>query len=375
MQTIIKWPGGKSKELNYVRQMIPKSFDRYIEPFLGGGAVYFDIEPQKAIINDRCKELILFYKFVKGSLDRESFKVELYRYVDCWEKTPHYMGAIFIELLQIYLDFRKDLAGSDKMEEKVLALFTANTISINHHFKASFTIIPENLLQQLVKNTIFKLRRIKALEEKQGCLTTADLMKNIETAIKSGFYMHFRDLLNTYGVDDHLIDEAKIIANYYFIREFCYGSMFRFNSKGEFNIPYGGIGYNRKNFRKKVDLIFSETTNSILKNTILENLDFEELFQKYTLTGDDFIFLDPPYDSDFSEYEQNSFTMEDQVRLARCLMKIRAKFILIIKNTDFILDLYKNKAGFNITSFDKTYLYNVRGRNNRKTEHLLISNF
>ncbi|KUO51213.1 MAG: hypothetical protein APF76_17140 [Desulfitibacter sp. BRH_c19] len=375
MKTIIKWPGGKSKELNYVRQLIPKDFDRYIEPFFGGGAVYFDIEPKKAIINDRCKELILFYKYVKDDLDRESFKVELYRYVDCWEKISNYMEAVFEELLELYLDYRQGLANSSQMKERVLAVFTENTVAIDNHFNINFTILPGNLLRQMSKNTIAKLSRIMILEEKQGCLSTEDLMKNIETAIRSGFYMHFRDLLNTYSVEGRIIPEVKKVANYYFIREFCYGSMFRFSSKGEFNIPYGGIGYNRKNFRKKVDLIFSEKTSKILSNTIIETMDFEDFFQKYILTDDDFVFLDPPYDSDFSKYEQNSFTLEDQIRLSKCLVNLNAKFILIIKKTDFIMDLYRDKPGVNITSFEKTYLYNVRGRNNRKTEHLLICNY
>jgi len=285
------------------------------------------------------------------------------------------MEAVFEELLELYLDYRQGLANSSQMKERVLAVFTENTVAIDNHFNINFTILPGNLLRQMSKNTIAKLSRIMILEEKQGCLSTEDLMKNIETAIRSGFYMHFRDLLNTYSVEGRIIPEVKKVANYYFIREFCYGSMFRFSSKGEFNIPYGGIGYNRKNFRKKVDLIFSEKTSKILSNTIIETMDFEDFFQKYILTDDDFVFLDPPYDSDFSKYEQNSFTLEDQIRLSKCLVNLNAKFILIIKKTDFIMDLYRDKPGVNITSFEKTYLYNVRGRNNRKTEHLLICNY
>ncbi len=217
MQTIIKWPGGKSKELDYVRQMVPKDFDRYIEPFFGGGAVYFDIEPKKAIINDRCKELTLFYKYVKGNLDRELFKKELYRYVDCWENVHQTMEAILSELLKIYFDFRQDLLNGSQMDQKVHTLFTDHRFTIDNHFPTSFTIMPENLLKQMIKNTMAKLRRIKALEEKQGCLSAQDLHKNIETAVRSGFYMHFRDLLNSYDVKEHVISDEKRTAKSYFI--------------------------------------------------------------------------------------------------------------------------------------------------------------
>lgn len=85
--------------------------------------------------------------------------------------------------------------------------------------------------------------------------------------------------------------------------------------------------------------------------------------------------MDPPYDTDFSDYEKKSFDKKDQERLAECLYNTKANFILIIKNTPFISSLYKNKNGVKINSFEKTYLYNVKGRNDRDAEHLIIYNF
>ena len=61
MNPVLKYRGGKSREIPRFLQYIPKNFDRYIEPFLGGGAVYFYLEPQKAIINDKNQRLINFY--------------------------------------------------------------------------------------------------------------------------------------------------------------------------------------------------------------------------------------------------------------------------------------------------------------------------
>jgi site-specific DNA-adenine methylase len=49
MQTLIKWPGGKTKEYPYIEDLIP-DFDRYIEPFFGGGAIFFQLQPKKAVI-------------------------------------------------------------------------------------------------------------------------------------------------------------------------------------------------------------------------------------------------------------------------------------------------------------------------------------
>ena len=61
-----------------------------------------------------------------------------------------------------------------------------------------------------------------------------------------------------------------------------------------------------------------------------------------------------------------------QKRLAETLVKTKAKWMLVIKNTPFIYSLY-DKQGLQIKAFDKTYTYNVRGRNLRKAEHRLSS--
>jgi DNA adenine methylase len=66
---------------------------------------------------------------------------------------------------------------------------------------------------------------------------------------------------------------------------------------------------------------------------------------------------------------------KDQERLANYLInKCKAKWMMIIKNTDFIFDLYNNK-GLNVQSFEKTYLVSFMNRNNRETEHLIIKNY
>ena len=77
----------------------------------------------------------------------------------------------------------------------------------------------------------------------------------------------------------------------------------------------------------------------------------------------------------FSDYEKKPFEKSDQERLANCLYNTKANFILIIKRTPFIYDLYNKKKGIKIDSFEKTYLYNVKGRNDRDVEHLVIYNF
>lgn len=214
---------------------------------------------------------------------------------------------------------------------------------------------------------------MKELEISKGKLPDNDILDNIETALKSAFYMHFRHIYN--NTEKYKIDSAFKSAIFLFIRNFAYSGMFRYNANGDFNVPYGGIAYNRKNFLKKVDYLRTEELKSLLDKTIIENKDFEEFLYDYQPANNDFVFLDPPYDSEFSTYAKNEFTKKDQIRLANYLIdKCQAKWLMIIKNTDFIFGLY-DKKGLNISSFDKTYLVSFMNRNDKSVEHLLIKNY
>ena len=64
MKPIIKWSGGKQDEIKYFKKYIP-NYEVYLEPFFGGGSVFFDIKPKKAIIGDIHPELIKFYCAMK----------------------------------------------------------------------------------------------------------------------------------------------------------------------------------------------------------------------------------------------------------------------------------------------------------------------
>ncbi len=65
MNPMIKYRGGKSKEISHFISNMPENYNRYIEPFFGGGALYFYLEPQNAIINDVNTRLYSFYKQMK----------------------------------------------------------------------------------------------------------------------------------------------------------------------------------------------------------------------------------------------------------------------------------------------------------------------
>ena len=67
MNPVLKYRGGKSREIPRFLKYIPDNFERYIEPFFGGGAVYFYLEPDNAIINDVNERLMLFYRQLRDN--------------------------------------------------------------------------------------------------------------------------------------------------------------------------------------------------------------------------------------------------------------------------------------------------------------------
>ena len=67
LQPFTKWTGGKRQLLPVIRELIPKTYNRYFEPFVGGGALFFDLAPKDAVINDFNAELINCYQQIKDN--------------------------------------------------------------------------------------------------------------------------------------------------------------------------------------------------------------------------------------------------------------------------------------------------------------------
>ena len=75
MNPVLKYRGGKSREILRFLQYIPDNFNRYIEPFFGGGAVFFYLEPDNAIINDLNGRLMMFYQQLRD--DYPAMRIQL----------------------------------------------------------------------------------------------------------------------------------------------------------------------------------------------------------------------------------------------------------------------------------------------------------
>lgn len=370
LKPIIKWAGGKEKELKYIIPNLPNKFNRFFEPFVGGGSVFMAIDCEQLYINDLSEELISLYKNISNS-DTSFFK-----YAESINKTWINAGIFLkkhLELIDLYKNYRVGNISKEDLKQSILQFCKLYETEILNILDSNLNGVECILVSELNKNIYRKMTRMYDLELKKFELPENDLYDNIETAIKSAVYMNFRNLYNSKTLK--INNTPFYCALFFFIRNYSYSGMFRYNGKGEFNVPYGGIAYNSKTIDKKLNYYKSKELCRHFRNTKIFNLDFEVFFKECTPNEDDFIFLDPPYDSEFSTYAQNEFTKDDQIRLANYLLyECRAKWMMIIKNTDFIYSLY-NKEGVNIRTFDKEYLVSFMNRNDKKVTHLLITNY
>lgn len=371
LKPFLKWPGGKTKELKVIIPAMPKKIRYYYEPFIGGGAVYFATpNAKKYFINDKSKDLVDLYRNIKCDKN-EKFLKALKAINSYWKL----IDTIYLNNHNIFFDIYIGYRESDKTDLKSIVDVLIESIKdqFTIPIAKSFNYDIKFYVKEIKLNILRKMTRMKQIELQKGKLSDADVDLNILTALKSSFYMYFRQLLNKqekYGIDTMIFSSI-----YYFIRNYTYSGMFRYNANGDFNVPYGGIGYNNNNLDKKISYISGDLINARLHKTEIEHNDFYDFMKNKKFDADDFIFLDPPYDTEFSTYDQNEFTSNDQVRLANFLIyQVKCKWMLVIKNTSFIYDLYK-KPKINVGFFDKTYQVSFMNRNDKNVEHLIITNY
>lgn len=354
LEPMVKWPGGKSEELPVIHAAMPKTFDRFYEPFVGGGAVWLSVDAPQMFVNDASGDLIGFYRAVQSQ--SASFFRQLARICDLWDTATSAARAL-------------DASGL-----RPLGLSSSPDEARRHRFAASALPGTHDLARRARNNAArafaSKARQIGRLR-KDGVTPDLDNLKDlVETALKTSIYMALRDRLNGAVGDD-----GERAADWFAVRTYCYSAMFRYSRGGTFNVPYGGMSYNRKSLRDRVDAFRESRVLDHLRRTQFFHADFLDFFRAAPPGPSDFVFLDPPYDTTFSTYDRNAFGAEDQCRLAEALCnECKAKWLMIVNDSPLIRSLYA-RAGIFLTDFDKTYRVSFMNRNVRKARHLLITNY
>jgi len=287
LSPIYKWTGGKRKEIKvfseYYPDFVKESKDfKFVEPFFGGGAVYWSLMANVNIINDIDKELINFLRVFKNDI---------------------------------------------------------------------------NSIKSIVDELSLKISEITKLE-KDKKLTI------VEAKTKRGeYYYEWRNKDRNNGLD--LLSDEERACRFFIVNQLAFNGMRRFNSRGEFNIPYG----NYKSFNLNV----SKGHNDLLNNTEIYNKSYKDVMLEND-TENTFIFLDPPYTREFKEYSHgNDFGNDKQIELCETFKSMRfAKVMIVINKDEFTTELYKDYIKH---TYDLKYSTNIKNRYDNSVQHIIVCNY
>lgn len=283
MKPIIKYCGGKSREIKYFAKYFPDSFETYYEPFLGGGAVFFEFMPKwgvtkQAFLSDSNRQLMNFYK----------------------DFSKHYQRI------------RRELEG-------LAAEFRLNQTE----YELKKKINPEEHVVNRNENRYYLLRS---------------------------------------AMNGHRYCDYSSATIYYYINRLAYAGLTRFNSKGEFNAPFG---HYKKFSIENADLAHAQ----LLQQAELKCCKYQAAFNR--MTEKDFAFLDPPYDGVFSNYG-TPFGEKEHRELAQDFRNLSCKALMVIGKTPLTESLYKD---FIRGEYGVKYAIDIKNRMPRNNGHLIITNY
>lgn len=282
MNPVLKYRGGKSREIPRFLQYIPDNFDRYIEPFFGGGAVCFYLEPEAAIINDVNERLMLFYRQLRDN----------------------------------YPEMRVQL-------DELQRVYEANQAA----YKKLKAQNPDERVPNANEELYYKMRKV---------------------------FNH---------PDGSYLDGVV----YFFINKTAYSGMIRYNSNGEYNVPFGRY----PNFNTQ---LVTAQHSQLLRRADLYSLDYKRIFD---MAGEnDFIFLDPPYDCVFNDYGNidmmNGFDETEHRRLAADFRNLHCRALMVIGKTPLTMELY---GDYIFDEYYKNYAVNIKNRFNNDKMHIVVKNY
>jgi DNA adenine methylase len=133
------------------------------------------------------------------------------------------------------------------------------------------------------------------------------------------------------------VEGEELAMLFYYLNRTGYNGLCRFNSRGEYNVPFGK--YNQINYRRSF-----EEYQPVLSKWEYVSTDFADL----RLEPGDFVYCDPPYDVEFTRYTKDSFTWTDQVRLAEWLACHPGPVVASNQATPRIVQLYSD-LGYQIS--------------------------
>lgn len=364
---LLKWPGGKTRELPAILAALPHAPARLVDPFVGGGAVLFALPPTiPAVVNDASDDLMDLYTRVRAldpELDRLGCALGSW-----WDALG---PAVAGSAAGVVTDFVAAEADPATVAERAGGRLAPLAAAVAATVPSAWATTGRRLVDDLATLVPPKLGRMRAVERRRGHrLPDPDVWANVEGAVRAALYTRVRSDYNAARAAARR--SARQAVRFLFLRELAYAAMFRFNQQGEFNVPYGGITYNRKSLADRFAHLRSTPVRDRLAATTLACGDFEAFLAEAALREDDVVFLDPPYDSDFSSYDGRGFGPDDHARLAGVMRALPCPFVMVVKDSPLVRRLYVDPA-WQVRAFDHTYAWTIKSRNDRRATHLLVT--
>lgn len=157
------------------------------------------------------------------------------------------------------------------------------------------------------------------------------LVVSVELKNEEAFYYQARTQFNELIKCSATKDGQEVAELFYYLNRTGYNGLCRFNRRGEFNVPFGR--YQKLNYAK--DFLEYQETLGAWQFSVG---DFENII----LSSQDFVYADPPYDVEFTQYSPTGFSWEDQVRLAHWLQGHQGPVVASNQATKRIVELYSD---------------------------------
>lgn len=165
--------------------------------------------------------------------------------------------------------------------------------------------------------------------------------------------------------NDYDIEKAALFI---YLNKCGYNGMYRENSKGYFNIPFG-----KMNNPKICDISVIRKVSEVLQNVNINCYNYSNILE--LVEKNDLVYLDPPYHDTFTDYTNNRFGENEQKKLKRFIDILTQKGVYVMLSnsaTDFIKDLYKDYKQVNLTT---KYSLGGKGADRGNKQELLILNY
>lgn len=175
------------------------------------------------------------------------------------------------------------------------------------------------------------------------------------------FYFKARDRFNAL-IESNQANSTEAAALFYYLNRTGFNGLCRFNSRGLFNVPFGR--YKTINYIRDFNAYTARFAQWSFTCQDFENLAIE---------SDDILYVDPPYDVEFTKYSKEDFTWRDQERLVRWLTSLPVPMVVSNQATERVLELY-TQAGFTIRTVSAPRRISCTGDREPATEMVATRN-